>query len=444
MVGTAIPNADGKNTARKRVTITHALTALAPLMFAFGAAHLVYQIWQHWNAPVLDFRFFWLAGDIWAQGETPYSETFARRAADEFGILVGAAWYYPPNWILPTALLSLFEPLTSSRLWLIINCLMLTAASALNVMVFRSLHRKSALFRFSSPVSQSLGGLHPALIFGLHFGFIAAMQATGNTLHLGQSSMLIYLGASLIAYGAVLRGSYSGAIGVAIVMLKPQIGILMVIALGVSAYGRRIIVLGAILSFLIAAPALLITPMPDILSAMATTTTQYNDHPYNLPAAMTGLTHILWALGDNASGAILYIFAGIVWICALTLITTLKPRVQTIDRVIIAAVVLLAATPLHIYDFTLLGVILLPVLRLRGAYSFISAAAIICIWRAGNLPQIESLTERAAVYYPGSLYVSIGAVLLLGCITMAVIRRRWSPQMMNLGHTRAQTQPATA
>lgn len=420
-------------TGGERDLRTVALFGLGAFGLLFGAAHLLYQLWQHWGAPALDYRFFWLAGDLWASGQTPYDQTFTTRAADEFAILEGAVWYYPPSWFAVTVPFALLEPLNASRLWLVTNCVMLVAASAANVYVFKSLRGKSLLFRAKTPLIEALHALHPLVLFGLHFGLVATMQSVGNTIHLGQSSIIVYLGASLVALGAVRRSTVTGAIGIALMMLKPQIGILVVIALAISAYGRRIIFCGALISFIVAAPALVITPMPDVLTAMLASSSDYVEHPYNLPAAMTGLIHLVWQLGDNAPNATIFILTSVVITCALALSGALSPRIKSIDAIAIAIITLLAIMPLHIYDFTLLGVIVFLLPQLRASSGVIGTVAMLSIWRAGNIPHLPAFSENALVYYPGSTYASLAAAVLFIHLAIAVFRRRNSPRTRTNG-----------
>ena len=177
-----------------------ALTWLAPLAFVMGLAHLGYQAVKHWDVVTLDLRFFWLAGEFWREGLSPYNTDFATAAAEQFNITKGAIWYYTPNWFFISVLLSELSPLAASRVVLFVNALLLLGASILNVAAYRSLLKTSALIDRKAAFTKLLASLPLWAVFGLHAGFMALSQAAGNSLHLGQSSILIYFGASMLVF----------------------------------------------------------------------------------------------------------------------------------------------------------------------------------------------------------------------------------------------------
>ena len=407
-----------------------ALTWLAPLAFALGLAHLGYQAVKHWDVVTLDLRFFWLAGEFWREGLSPYSTDFATAAAEQFNITKGAIWYYTPNWFFISVLLSELSPLTASRVVLIINALLLLGASALNVAAYSSIQKSSALVDRKATFTKMLASLPLWAVFGLHAGFMALSQPAGNSLHLGQSSILIYFGASLLVFALPTKRKLTASAGFALLLLKPQIGLLVAPALLLSAFGRRVLMLGGVATFLLSAPALVISSTPDILLALSHGAAQYNDQNYNLAGAMTGFRHIAWALGAVDMASLFYLFTSLLVICSVFLAGRLGHfRLPATDRLMLAFAVTLAFASLHIYDFTLVGVLLLYAASLRPPFGAISIAAFLLIWRAGNLPQVASLEQMAVTYYPGSLYASLAAlVIFISMIAPLLHRKRELPR----------------
>lgn len=289
---------------------------LAPLAFAAGLAHLGFQIWKHWDIVTLDFRFFWLAGEFWSAGANPYDAAYAAAADAQFGVTRGAIWYYTPNWFPLAVILSLADPLNASRMWSIANAIMLLGACGLNVAAFHAMRSDIGLVEHKSPIAKLLWSLPPRALFFYFAGVTALSQAAGNTLHLGQCSALVYFGASLLMFGAARGRLVFAASGLAILMLKPQIGALVCAGLVFTAFGRRIIAAAAIASIALAAPAFLITPLPELLASFAGGVSQYTDQSYNMPPAVTGFRHVVWIFGGADMGSPFYLLLALALIAA--------------------------------------------------------------------------------------------------------------------------------
>ena len=401
---------------------------LAPLIFAAGLAHLGFQIWKHWDVVTLDFRFFWLAGDFWTKGESPYSAQYAAEAASRFQSLRGAIWYYTPNWFPLAAIFSLADPLTASRSWLAANAVLLLASAALNAAAFRSLRAASSLADFNAPTASFVEALPPRALFFLFAGAMALSQAAGNTLHLGQSSMLIYFGASLLTFGAV-RGRLSpGAVGLAILMLKPQIGILICAGLVFSAYGRRAIALAALASIAMAAPAFIATPPDQLVADFARGVGLYTDQLYNMPPAVTGLRHLVWVGGGVDMGSAFYLMLALAFACAFGLGGAMRREpLKTADLIAAAIAIAVMTSPLHVYDFTLLGAIALYAAALPPPAGAVAISAFALLWRAGNLPHPDILDSAAVTYYPGSAYASVAAMMIAGALVFSLREKGRQP-----------------
>lgn len=394
---------------------------VAPLAFAAGLAHLGFQFWKHWDIVTLDFRFFWLAGDFWAKGESPYNADYAEEAAAQFEIMRGAIWYYTPNWFPLAAIFSLADPLTASRLWLAANAALLLASAALNVAAFRSLRAASSLADFTSPMTAFLSALPPRTLFFLFAGAMALSQAAGNTLHLGQSSMLIYFGGSLLMFGAVRGRMISGAAGLAILMLKPQIGILICAGLVFSAYGRRAIALAALASIAMAAPAFIVSPPAQLVADFARGVGLYTDQLYNMPPAVTGFRHLVWIGGGVDMGSPLYLMLALALACAFGLCGAMRRApLAAADLLAASIAIAIMASPLHVYDFTLLGAIALYAAALPAPASAVAVSAFALLWRAGNLPHPGIPDSAAVTYYPGSAFASLAAMMIAGAIAYSL------------------------
>ncbi|OFX01962.1 MAG: hypothetical protein A3E78_01825 [Alphaproteobacteria bacterium RIFCSPHIGHO2_12_FULL_63_12] len=391
---------------------------LAPLLFAAGAGHLLFQIWKHWDVVTLDFRFFWLAGDFWLNGGNPYDASYAAAAEAQFGIERGAIWYYPPNWFALAALLSLPDPLSASRLWLIVNAGLLLGGGALNVMAFRALRGAAGA---QSLITKFLDALPASSLYFLFTGAVALSQAAGNSLHLGQSSILVYFGASLLLSGAARGRLVLAGAGLAILMLKPQIGALVCAGLIFTPFGRRTIAMAALASIAIAAPVFIATPPAEFLGAFAEGVARYTDQAYNMPPAVTGLRHLAWIFGAPDMGSLFYLLLALLLISAASLAAGLRRgELKTTDFIILSIAIAAAASPLHVYDLILLAALALPAISLPLPAGALALSALALSWRAGNLPFPESLSE-GVTYYAGSFYASLSAGAIAAAVCASLI-----------------------
>jgi len=382
---------------------------LAPAVFAAGLAHLGFQIWKHWDVVTLDFRFFWLAGEFWTAGQNPYDAAYAAAADAQFGVARGAIWYYPPNWFALASILSLPDPLSASRLWLIANAAMLLGGASLNVAALRAADEASPFAGPVSPIAQFLQALPARSLYFLFAGALALSQGAGNSMHLGQCSILIYAGASLLMFSAARRRPLLAAAGLAIVMLKPQIGALVCAGLVFTPFGRRTILTAAGLSIIAAAPVFLSTPVAELLASFASGVSQYTDQSYNMPPAVTGFRHLVWIFGGADMGSPFYLLVALALISAAGLAAgTRRQPLQTTDFAMIAIAMTAMASPLHVYDLVMLGAIALPAASLRLPAGAVASAAFALLWRAGNLPFPSGLAD-GVTYYDGSAYASLAA-----------------------------------
>jgi hypothetical protein len=398
---------------------------VAPLIFAAGLAHLGFQIFKHWNLVTLDFRFFWLAGEFWASGQNPYGAEYAAEAADRFDIKHGAIWYYAPNWFPLAAFLSLPDPLAASRLWLVSNAALLVAASGFSVASFRAMRGKSAFIDSRAEIAQFLAALPDRTLLFMLAGGLALTQAAGNTLHLGQCSMLIYFGGSLLIFGAAHSKLAPAVAGLAILMLKPQIGVLVGAALIATKFGRRTIAIAAIATILAAAPAFAAISPAQIFAELAGGIAQYSDQAYNMAPAVTGLRHLAWIAGGPDFGPAFYMGLAVALVAAVAFFSALRPAAfSPADLAVAAITIAIATVPLHVYDLILLGAVALFAVSVPRPASALALAAFALAWRAGNLPPPAAAALDNVVYYPGGLYASLGAIAIAGVMIFSLGVRR--------------------
>ncbi|WP_413874326.1 glycosyltransferase 87 family protein [Albidovulum sp.] len=380
-------------------------------LVAFGLAALMAV--ERSAEPGFDFRYFWLAGQIWADGISPYGSTFtdagARLIAEGHVPLI---WPYPPNLWLPTLLLAPFDLQTAWHLWLCLDLAALAAASA--------------LLAFGLPSGQLPGGggwlalrLTRLEVFGLHVALMATIETIQLSLYVGQASIFLYLGAALLVTGLAEGRGGRAVAGLTILCLKPQIGAVVMLALMISGRGGlRLAVRTVVVCTLLTIPPML--AKPTVILDWLQSVGNYDGVAFaNLPLAMSGIRHLAWAavgldMGNLAAMAVTLIVGAAI---ALHRRRPVSPEYRESglaagDQAVIALLVVLALAPLHIYDFTLFGVVVLTLAGSRGFGLVLGLLGAALCLRPSDL-QIWFVNGGPVSLFPGTTLATWGALLML-------------------------------
>ncbi|MCO6511507.1 MAG: DUF2029 domain-containing protein [Aridibacter famidurans] len=394
----------------------------AVLILTASVGYLLFKIWETSGSPGYDFRFIWVAGRAWLQGVNPYSAEYLEVATSL--VLSGSVpvmWVYPPTWFLITAPFGYFDISTSYVLWNFLSVLLLLMASVLLV----------ANAKRDSPVIGSmLGNTGTAssglfALFALHCLFLSVLEPTALTLSVGQTSLIVYWGLALVMTGISLGKISFQAIGLTVLLLKPQLGIIFIIPfLFAGVRGWLVTIYAGILSFLLCIPPLILnrTVLFDFLANLGAydTFTRAND-----PTSMTGIRIILFELfgrdiGNVAATAVALVFVAM--ICFLLARKSERDRRLAISVPVITAVCL-ALAPLHTYDFVIVGVLPFSFFsfRLRSGPSVAVLAALgfVLVLRPENLALATGFFPSGVEIFPGASIASWGAVLLMASMLIS-------------------------
>lgn len=363
------------------------MNVLAPIAFIAGLTHLIFQLVTHWSVIAPNSQMIWLAGQSWTIGASPYQADLA--------------WRPMPGWMPIASFLSLMDPLLASRVLMVVTTGLMLGASALNVSAFYSFKDRTVLVS-ENKLTDFFRNQSPVTLFFFHASFIALSQSAAFGLHLGGAPALVYFGVSLLIWSAVRKRELSGGASLCILFFVPTVAILIMPALALSAYGRRVIALGVLATFIVSAPALAVTPAPDMISAII------NSHQ-SLPEYSTGLRHFMFLVGAPDLGTIFYTLLALAVTCAIGLTgRNSNPRLKTIDNLMAALAVILVIAPLEPAYFLLVGSVLLYGAGLRPPLGAIALLAALLFWRGSNFPGIPIADINAMA----SFYVSIGALTL--------------------------------
>ncbi|MEM1067013.1 MAG: glycosyltransferase 87 family protein [Pseudomonadota bacterium] len=359
------------------------------------------------GAPSADFQFIWLAGEMWRHGADPYQPAYGARAAELFaGQRVPGAWYYPPNW-WPISTLTAALPFdVSLTVWRAANAAFVVLACAIP--------------------AAALGGLRPnerLCVFSGLLVLAAFASATAISLALGQTSLIFLLGLSLLLTALVSGHRGLAALALALLMLKPQIGLPLAMFLVMDRHWWPSLLGGAMLTGLAALPALSLSGLGGFLTAYFENMARYENHGPAHPANMTGLRTMLFALSGVTTSVTIHIAFSMAlaallgWRAAGAL--GRNPRIHYALFALLAFFV-----PLHFYDLTflVLPLIFLPALPLL--YRVLAALCLLVILRANNVEALLGLSLEETSFATGSWLATIAlcAHAVIGALVAATRR----------------------
>ena len=389
------------------------IAIIAGLLALRAFYHLLAGVYYFRGDAGFDFRYFWVAGRMWADGRNPYGSdylgTASKLIADGH---IPEVWAYPPNWWPISSALGLLEIVRANLLWSLTGVALCFASSFLIASAFRWAHQST-----SHPVRDLLVGAGAALPL-IHFFGTSALEATSLTLAIGQTSLLIYFGIAALLYGIARGSRLICAIALSIIFLKPHIGLpFAALFLVYNSWSRQALVLAAAVSVIMAAPALWIDPLSPI--GMLRNMARYDGIvPATLPQATTGLRLVIWEVfGFDLGG----LGSGIIAALAAALVPMLFRRFHTGDdeqRILwwcttATVATTIALAPLHYYDFVIAASLMPAVLVSPIRYSIVAILSTALILRADTLGKLTGLYDHSVGIFEGAPIATAGGFLLL-------------------------------
>jgi len=378
-------------------------------MFAAVAA-AVLMIERSLGARAVDFSYILTAGRMWLAGADPYGAGFA--AAGGANLPAGPTGFaYPPNWWVIAVALAAIPGGGALLAWKLLN---LASAAAAGFLLIRSARR-----------------IQPDGPEWLNYAFLACLFSCGamaNALRLGQTSILILLGFALLIEGLTFDRRFRQILGLSLLLLKPQIGLLFLL-LAFARKPTRPAAVGACLATVVACLPILFSL--DFAGTFASATNfvgnlgSYDKLPWNWPAYMSGLPFIFAEVGLRLSPLIAIAAA---WFIAEF---SLRPRDasrQVTDFWLISTGALAAMIPLHLYDFILCVpcLLLLPSLRDRVSAGLV-VLCVLLVWCANDLARALFLLSGSTDHaYWAATRLEAGLMTLGGVAILAAgLRQRF-------------------
>lgn len=395
-------------------TVSGRLSARAELilslaLLAAGLGYVAYHLIARYGSTAVDLQYIWVSGSLWREGSNAYGAPFAERAHALFaGRHVPEFFTYPLNWSVLAMLLAALELETATVLWRLLCAGGLLVSALVIAKAFRAA-------RQPVPIQATF----------LCMAYLCLMQATPIVLALGQTPILILLGVSLVLYGAAACDAVWLTVGMILVMLKPQIGLPIVVALVPFPRLWPSIAAAALASMLLAVPALVAGGVIDTIVDYAANVGRHNALLPNNTASTTGPRNLIDLLFGLKISVVAVLAAAAAAAAALTLV--LK-RVRPGDplnpaRAALAALALtLAIVPLHTYDFVLAAPLLMLALVCHHPARWILALGLVIVFRSDNLGKWTGLYGAETVYFPGSLLTTLAALAMLAATIWLFVR----------------------
>lgn len=370
----------------------------AGLLLAAALAYLLRKsLFSH--DPESDFRFLWTAGRMWAAGADPYGDGYTATGARLFpdGNPI-AYWLYPPQWWAICRALAALPVAQALALWRTANALLLVGAG---VVLVRAARRA--------------GLAVPAWGALLYLALLPLAEGTPQTLAMGQTSILVFAGLSLVA-SALLDGSGMRMIGGLVLLgLKPQFGAAVLLALAVDRRWWRAIALALAISLAAALPQLVAHGVGPTVAGFLHNLARHGALPPNQPEKLTGFTQIVVRAtgvhvptGLSVALAVLTGAAAVLWWRR----RAADPARSAAGTALALVAASMAFIPLHSYDFVALPPAALLAVPFGLPARITTWAGILLACRAGALAgslgardtgDIALLTLAAALVLAGAL-----------------------------------------
>lgn len=356
----------------------------------------------------VDFKFFWLAGDLWQSGIVPYGPIYLERAQEVFTVgSVPPQWAYPPHFRPISELLALAPLDLSAYLWRFFN---VTAVAGGVILLIWSIRPALRL-----PVYAALLAVAVAL----------TMSATAISVAIGQSSPLIFLGYGLFAFGYLTNRPAALVIALIVLMVKPTYGFIPAFFLLAQFRYFRTIVIAALITVALSAWGLGGEDIRVVLAHVLDAFSSYTDDRVNSASEMTGLRHLVYLAGLGEISQLAYVLAGSV--LAFCLGWAVRDGAHEADRIramMFVGLLLLVFAPLHTYDGYFALAVVIPALALTRAETLACFALLFVTWRSNNLAEVTGMKSAESLVFTGSTLEAFAATLALIACAAVFARRR--------------------
>ncbi len=356
-----------------------------------------------------DFRYFWAAGRIWAEGGNPYRSEFSEIAGGFFGIGSLHRWLYSPHTWLFVRPLAAFDFKTAKILWTFVNAVLLYVGTALTVAAVLDFRQR----------------WHWLAYAGLLLCTVVSVGAT-MTISLGQFAAFSYVAIAAFAY-AVMRGSWV-VMTVALILLSMKASLaLPFVAYAIAAPRWRLSVLAAgAMSLALSLPALVGDPI-GVVEGYLDGLGVYTIYGANTAESVTGLRNLIYHLtGADLSGILLSSGAAVI-AAALARWELRQDGPHSPIALTFCLSVIIFLVPMHLYDLILVSVLFVGFAR--WPVVLILGLALALLFRVNRLSDVLGVTDYDPMSFAGSQLASIVLGLLVVVSAVRLIGQQRTNQV---------------
>jgi drug/metabolite transporter superfamily protein YnfA len=344
---------------------------------------LLFQIFVS-DTRYVDFRYIWYAGKFWGEGFTPYGAAYAARAKSDFPewdfpLLL---WIYPPCWYPLSIVFAQLPVGLAHRIGSIVSLLATIMGSW---SIWRALQVRAP---------------RPEWVFVAILALILIATPTTAMVRQAAPTFVAQFGLALVIAALLRPNQLLMAVGIALSMFKPQIGLPACAALVFVQGSWRPLVIAALCDIALSVPAFMLQSPLNMAHAIAGLSQDYATVAINTPVMMTGIGFFLAQAGfDLATGP--SIVAAMLLSATVALITRYRfvDDPDTARRICAFAVpcIISGIVSMHPYDHVAILMVMPLVLRFGWKKTVFCGICYLLIWRSENLARVFNLGIENAV-----------------------------------------------
>jgi len=394
------------------MTVAERIEKWLPLCWLVGAAGVCFLLYRSVIAPSgeVDFRFFWLAGHMWATGLDPFSLAYPDVAArvlppgNETPL-----WVYPPHWWPICRVLAEFSLNHAVMLWRVLAGLLIWLGSWIVVAHLIVGDRRTLL-----GMTALVGGV------------ASLIEPTANLLALGQTGGLLFLGICLLAAGVAKDRLWMVGASALILSLKPQLGLPVLLALMVVPRFRVPVLAAGLVGLILCVPQFLGHGVATTMQEWLRNLGHYNDHVgefdtgANSVLSCTGPLHLLARLFPIHPNPMLQL--GLALAVSLVGGWMIRARETVLSGLLLLLVAVVSLLPLHIYDFAMIIVPLTLLFAMKGRATWPMVVIVALVIRPARIENLLHVPVYGNGVSAGTIGLSLAGMLLLAVAVAQIAR----------------------
>ena len=397
------------------------------LLFAVALLSVIRHAWPDANYFPVDFKYFWLAGSLWAEGVSPYGAELQTLGKELFPGERINPFFYPPNWRFLAELLAATPPDLSESIWAALSAAALLGFAWVSALIGNHLYP---------------GGLSLWRIFVLSFAIVGGgSHAVEISIQIGQPAPFLLLAVTALLYTALKPSKMITAAAIAILLLKPQLGIPVAFACMFIPSMRVGLMIGVAITGALALYGLGSAPLATFSQFLANISI-YGSLPENTGLVTSGPSFLL-TLSTNAD------ISAFIWLgfatAAIAVAVVYARQAGPIEEALAARIVFFAMAaalffmPTHNFDFLVMSCAIVlvwgygrPIVQLAGVGVFLTM-------RSMSLSIIAQDALFADKTVNVTLFDTIGSALIFAAAGALIYVARKQPATTQAASAQAET-----